>query len=72
MKKTIMILLAGAAFAGIAAADSLSTAGGGPERAVAAYASAAKTLTAARGAVAICVNGEDIRFKSTGSFIYIR
>lgn len=63
MKKLLMlfaILLAFGAVAGV------------PDRAVATYASAAKTLSAARGAVAVCENTGTIRFASTGGFIFIR
>lgn len=62
MKNLLMLfsLLAFEAMAGV------------PDRAVATYASAVKTLTAARGAVAVCENTGTIRFASTGGFIFIR
>lgn len=71
-----LILLTGAAFAGIAAsrlaAASLTAAGGGSERAVASYSSAPKNFTAARGAASVCENGTKIRFVSRGVILLVR
>lgn len=69
--------LVGGLMTGLAAiGGEASTTGGGnpssPERAAASFAGATKTLTAARGRVAVAANAKRVRFVSRGGVLVVR